>query len=241
MLRRAGLALCLLLCAATASAHDVYLLDARRATPGPRLELVELPAASGSSEKRYRLQVGPGLPQGAAFGVFTKPFDHGYHEIESGFQLDDSGALVAPGAGGSKRRLDDLVLTPGPYPLGAAWEVALVSSDRAIRLFARVVPHPLVATQGGCKLSLELASHLGDRFLASGSGFPPGEEVQTEQSYSGRQIRKPLRASAEGTLASDPITHRPVGVDRGARYTVKARTCEVSISYDWGEPALIRR
>src|SRR5215467_4238332 len=241
MLRSAGLALILVLCAIPASAHDAYLLDARRATPGPRVELVELPATSVSSEKRYRLQVAPGLPRDVGFGVFTRPFDHGYHEVESGFQVDESGTLVAPGDGGARRRLDDLVLAPGRYPPGAVWEVALVSSDRAIRLFARVIPHPLTAAQGGCKLSLELASYLGDRFLAFGSGFPPGEEVQTEQSYSGRQIRKPLRVSADGTLASDPITHRAMGADRSARYTVKARTCEVSIAYDWGEPALTRR
>lgn len=241
MLRRAGLALSLFLCAAPASAHDAFLLDARRATPGPRLELVELPAAPGSSAKRYRLQVGPGLPRGVVFGVFTRPFDHGYHELESGFQLDETGALAVPGAGGARKRLDDLVLGPGPYPLGAAWEAALVSSDRAVRIFAKVIPHPLTATAGSCKLSLELASHLGDRFTASGSGFPPGEEAATEQRYSGRSIQKRNRVSAEGLLTPELLTHRDLGADRSARYTVRARTCEVSIDYDWGEPALTRR
>jgi hypothetical protein len=241
MLTRAGLALSLFLGAAPTYAHDTFLLDARRATPGPRLELVELPAAPGSSAKRYRLQVGPGLPRGVAFGVFTRPFDHGYHELESGFELDETGALSAPGAGGARKRLDDLVLGPGPYPLGAAWEAALVSSDRAVRVFAKVIPHPLTAAAGSCKLSLELASYLGDRFLASGSGFPPDEEVLTEQRYSGRQIRKPRRTAGDGALTPDPISHSAVGADRSARYTVKARTCEVSIDYDWGEPALLRR
>jgi hypothetical protein len=241
MLRRTGLALTLLLCTSPTPAHDAFILDARRATPGPRLELVELPQAAGPSGKRYRLQVGPGLARGIVFGVFTKPFDHGFHEVESGFQVDESGALVAGQPGGARRRLDEIALGPGPYPVAAVWEVALVSGDRAVRIFAKAVPYPLTAFDGGCTISLELASHLGDRFLASGSGFPPGEDVLTEQLYSGRRIQKQVRVSPEGLLTPDLLSHRPMGADRGARYTVKARTCQASIEYNWGEPALIRR
>jgi hypothetical protein len=241
MLRSAGLAVSLLLCTSPISAHDAFVLDARRATPGPRLELVELPTA-GAAGKRYRLEVGPGLARGTVFGVFTKPFDHGFHEAESGFQVDEAGALVTgkPGEAG-RRRLDGIALGPGPYPLAAVWEVALVSADRSVRLFARVVPYPLTASEGGCRVSLELASHLGERFLASGSGFPPGEDVLTEQRYSGRQIQKPRRVSPEGLLTPDLLSHRATGADRGARYAVRARTCQVAIEYNWGEPALMRR
>jgi len=240
MLTRAGLGLFLAVCAFPAPAHDAFLLDARRPTPGPRLELVALPSAGEKGGKRYRLQVAPGLPKGVVFGVLTRPFDHGFHELESGFQLDESGQLASAEAG-ARRRLDELILGPGPYPAGAVWEAALVSADRSIRIFARVVPYPISASGGDCKVSLELASHLGDRFMALGSGFPPDEEVLTELSYSGRQIRKPRRTAGDGTLTPDLIAHRPIGIDRSARYTVKARTCEVSVDYDWGEPALVRR
>lgn len=239
MLRRIGLGLLLFLCVSPASTHDPFLLDGRRPTPGPPLQLIELPALGDSAEKRYRLHVEPGLPRGVVFGVFTKPFDHGFHEAESGFQLDEAGELVSNEAG-SKRRLDDIALGPGPYPLGAAWEVALVSSDRAVRIFAKTIPYPITAYDGVCKVSLELADHLGDRFVASGAGFPPGDEVVTELRYSGRLIRSERRISPEGLLMPELISHRAVGADRGARYTVKARSCEVSVEYDWGEPALNR-
>jgi hypothetical protein len=241
MFRRTGLALFFLLCTSSISAHDAFLLDARRPTAGPRLELVELPA-TGSSGKQYRVQVAPGLARGLAFGIFTKPFDHGFHEVESGFQLDESGALVSgPPGGASRRRLSEIALGPGPYPLAAVWEVALVSTDRAVRIFTKVIPYPLTGSDGSCRVSLELASHLGDRFSASGSGFAPGEDVLTEQRYSGRQIQKWSRISSEGLLGPDLVSHRAIGVDRVARYTVKARSCQVSIEYNWGEPGLIRR
>jgi len=239
MLRRIGFALLFFLCSTPASAHDAFILDARRATQGPRLELIELPAMGAAGGKRYRLHVEPGLPRGVVFGVFTKPFDHGFHEAGPGFQLDESGELVS-GEAGSKRRLDDMTFGPGPYPRGAAWEAALVSSDRAVRIFAKTVPYPITAADGPCKVSLELSSHVGDRFVASGKGFPPGEDVLTQLRYSGRLIQKQNRISPAGLLSPDPISHRAIGADRGATYTVKARSCEVSVEYDWGEPALIR-
>src|SRR6266480_222053 len=240
MFRRVGLILVFSLCVSPASAHDAFILDARRATPGPRLELIELPAIGVPVGKRYRLHVEPGLPRGVVFGVFTKPFDHGFHEAEPGFQVDESGDLVSSEAG-SKRRLDDMTFGPGPYPLGATWEVALVSSDRAIRIFSKTIPYPIVASDGTCAVSLELASHLGDRFMASGKGFPAGEDVLTQLRYSGRLIQRQSRISPLGLLGPDLISHRAIGPDRGARYVVKARSCEVSVEYDWGEPALLRR
>jgi len=240
MLRYIGLALTFFLGIPQAFAHDAFILDSRRSTPGPRLELIELPASGQSAGKRYRLHVEAGLPRGAVFGVFTKPFDHGFHEVQRGFQLDESGSLVST-EGGAKQRLEDMTFGPGPYPLGAAWEAALVSSDRGVRVFAKTVPYPITAGDGPCKLSLQLATYVGDRFIASGSGFPAGEEVATELSYAGRRLQKQVRASADGTLPPDTLAHRPIGADRNARYTVTARSCRVSLEYAWGEPALIRR
>lgn len=238
MVRHYSVVLLFFLGVSQAQAHDPFLLDARRATPGPRLELIEVPPAAGTVEKKYRVKVGSGLPKGVVFGVHTKPYDHGFHEAEPGFQLDDGGNLVAAGPDGRKRRLDEIVFGPGSYPRGAAWELALVAADKSVRLFAKAIPYPIVASNGPCTVSLELISHLGDRFNASGAGFPPGEDVMTEHQYSGRVVRRPRRVSPEGVLAPDLITHRDIGADRGARYTVKSQACEVSIDFDWGEPAL---
>jgi hypothetical protein len=237
---RAGIALSLLFFALAAFTHDPFILDARRATNGPRFELIEAPAAGENGGKSYRLRVAPGLPKGVMFGIFTKPFDHAFHEIASGFQLDESGSLASQESG-ARRKLEELIFGPGPYPAGAVWEAALVSADRSIRIFARAIPYPITASSGACTISLELASSLGDRFVASGSGFPPGEDVATEQRYSGRSIQKRNRVSSGGLLTPELLVHRDIGADRGAHYTVKARTCEVSIDYDWGEPALMRR
>lgn len=222
-------------------AHEPIVLDARRASPGLHLELIELTRTIVPSVPKYRLETA-GLPTAVVFGVWAKDFGHSFHELASGFQVDDSGNLVSrePAGGEPSRRLDQMAFDPGPYPRGAVWEVAIVSADRALKAFAKVIPYPIVASDGTCKVSLELVSHRGERFLASGSGFAPGEDVLTESRYFGRVIQKRRRISTEGLLPLDVISHGATGTDRSARYAVKGRSCDVAVEYEWGEPALSR-
>jgi hypothetical protein len=239
---RIALALIFVLCASVAVAHDEFVLDARRATPGPRLELIELTPSTVPAARRYRLQVQVGLPRNVIFRVLTKDFSHGFHTVASGFQLDEFGDLVSIEAGKAGRalRLDEIVLEPGPYPRGAAWEAALVSADRAIRLFAKTIPYPITALDRSCVTSIELVSQRGDRFIATGAGFVPGDDVMTESRYSGRIIQKRQRISPDGLLLPDSISHGARGADHSAHYMVKGRSCEVAMDYEWGDPALSR-
>jgi len=239
MLRYLGSVLSVCLFSSLALAHDPFILDARRAVPGSiRLEVVEL----SSMPKRYRLRAS-GVPRGIVFGVFTKDFAHSFHEAAPGFQLDESGNLVSNQTIGGDRaqRLDEMVFEPGPYPRGAAWEIALVSADRNLRAFAKVIPHPIRAQNGPCAVSLELVSQRGDAFIVSGSGFAPGEDVDTESRYSGRVIPKQHRISADGLLLPETLSLGGKGSDRRASFAVTARSCKVVIDYDWAEPALVRR
>jgi hypothetical protein len=238
----AGSTLLFLLCVSPVSAHDPFVLDARRAVPnGVRVELTELPSVPAESNVRYRLQA-TGLPRGVIFGVFTKDFSHSFHEVASGFQVDESGNLASVDSKVNLRwRLNEMVLKPGAYLKGAAWEVALVSADRAFRAFAKVIPYPITARDGTCTISIELISQRGDRFIVSGNGFMPGEEVTTESRYSGRVIQNHLRISTDGLLPPSNISHGASGVNRAVRYMVKGRSCEVAVDYEWGEPALVRR
>jgi hypothetical protein len=247
-----GLASLLLLWASQAMAHELTLLDNRRPTPGLRLELTELPSTTtpASAIPRYRLRAF-GLPRGVVFGVWARDFGHSFHEVATGFQMDGSGVMVSNELDsaswvwrwwrwlvkGQPRRLDEMALDPGPsYPRGAVWEVALASVDRTLTAFAKVIPHPITARDGVCTVSLELASRRGDRFVASGAGFDPGDEVITESRYSERIIQKRWRISPEGLLPPDVILHGASDADHSARYVVKGRSCNVAVEYEWGSP-----
>ena len=155
--------------------------------------------------------------------------------------MDDGGKLVSIRDGdGRPRYLDEIVFEPGPYFRGAIWEVALVSQDRTITSFTQVIPRPMVARDGPCVVSLELVSHRGERFLATGGGFVPGDHVVVESRYAGRVNQKRRQVSAEGLLPPDVISHVAPGSDRSARYSVKGRSCEVTLEYEWGKSALRR-
>jgi hypothetical protein len=177
------------------------------------------------------------------FDVWAKEFGHAFHEIASGFRVADSGEVVSEerGTDGRPRRLEDLTFDPGPNPRGAIWEVAVVSADRTLSAFAKVIPRPITAHDGNCSLSLELVSHRGERFVAAGTGFAPGADVVTELRYAGRVIEKIQRVAADGRLAPIVLSHGSTGSDRHARYAVKGRSCEVAVEYDWGAAAFDRR
>jgi hypothetical protein len=237
---RLTLVCCLLLSTGTVNAHDPALLDPNRATPDIRLELIELPPRTSSPLPGYRL-VATGFPGGVTFNVWTKEFAHAFHESISGFRMNDTGRLASIQEGaGRPQYLDEMVLEPGPYFRGAIWEVALASEDRTITAFAKVIPRPMVARGGPCSITLELVSHRGERFLASGAGFIPGELVITESHSAGRVSRKQRRVSPEGLLPLDVISHVALDADRRAHYLVKGHSCELTLDYEWGEAAFRR-
>jgi hypothetical protein len=242
VITRSGLSLVLLIFALPAFAHEPNLLDARRATPGLRLEMHPLPQTANGPDPRYRLQAF-GFPKGIKLLLWSKEFDHSIHQLSSVFQVDKSGNVIASnsGRGGRPRRLEEMSFDRGPYPRGARWEVALVSVDRKLQAFAKAIPYPITARDRNCEIALELVSHRGVKFLASGSGFFPGDEVITESRYADRVIVKRARISAEGLFPPQVILHTAIGADRDARYMVKGSACEVAVDYKWGEPAVVRR
>jgi hypothetical protein len=233
----------LVACYNPALAHERIVLDARHATPGLRLEMQLLPPTVTAPDARYRLQAF-GFPRGVKLLLWAKEFDHSVHQLfPAVFQADKFGRVFARNADqdGRLRRLDHMSFGPGPYPRGALWEVALVSVDRKLQAFAKAIPHPISARDGACEIALQLVSHRGEKFLASGSGFVPRDNLLTESRYAGRVIEKRVRISAEGLLPPQVLLHGAVGSDHGAHYAVKGRSCAMAVEYNWGEPALSRR
>jgi hypothetical protein len=217
--------------------HSVTTLDPRKASPGIRIQLVELPSAAPSGAVRYSLRT-DGFPPGITVGLWTKDFGQYFKEVIPGIRFDPSGVLIAPDSPGGRR--GPIELDPGPYPRGAAWGVALASDDHQVAAFARVIPHPIESRDGPCSVSLELISLFGNRFLASGAGFVPGESARVEATSAGRTTYRVLRVSAEGSLPPDVVSHGEAGADPTARYAVKALKCKPLVEYQWGEAALKR-
>lgn len=238
--RLLGRALLLLLCVVPdLAAHDEGSFDKRRATAGIKLELVEL---AGPSDAVVSYQVrAAGAPRDVAFEVWAREWRSPYREIASGVRVDDTGVVVSGEPEGRQQRSEAIRVSPGAYPRGAMWEIVLASIDKKITAFATVVPRPIRGTDGPCVVSLQLASPRADRFVAYATGFTPGDDVIVESRASGRVTSKRARASTDGQLPPDPIAHVASDAERGARYAVKGRFCEVALEYSWGAPALVPR
>jgi hypothetical protein len=233
-----------LLITASVFAHDEEVLDPHNATPGVHLELSESPRTKTSAAATYRLRV-TGLSREITFNLWTQDFGAPFHMVASGLRLDESGNVLStiPAKAGQPRL--PIEIGPGPYPQGAAWSVALVSIDRVVRAFAAVIPRPIISRSGTCMIQLELVSYRGDRFVATGAGFPPGDEVSIESQYAGRVTEKRKTISSEGRLPLEVLVHETIGPDHSpghkARYAVRCQSCAVAIDYQWGTRALSRR
>src|SRR5262245_6297940 len=98
------------------AAHEPVLLDPNRATPGIRLELIEIPSTeTGAGQTPGYRVAATGLPTGLVVNIWARPFGHGFHEVASGFQVDEAGRLVAVRSDKDPpRSLDQIVLRPEP-------------------------------------------------------------------------------------------------------------------------------
>ena len=242
MFRSFGFLLAALLIAVPGYAHDEHeqTLDPHSATPGVHLELIEWPRTKSSAAVMYRLRV-TGVSRDIVFNLWTQDFGAMFHMVASGLWLDESRNVVSSGPMKAGQPYSPVTIRPGPHPQGAAWSVALISVDRAVRAFAWVIPRPIISRSGPCVVQLELVSYRGDRFVATGAGFPPGYEITIESHSASRVIEKRKTVSADGRLPLEVLVHEATGEDRKARYAVKSQSCTVAIDYRWGPQALFRR
>lgn len=233
--------LCTLTCVtAQARAHDDNILDPHNATPGVRLELLELPRTKTASALAYRMRL-TGTASGLEFELWTQDFGALFRKVSSGLRADEDGNVVSRRRGKGGRSPVQVTVAPGSLPAGAAWSVAVVSKDRSIRAFAATIPRPIVSRSGSCMLQLELVSYKGDRFVATGSGFSPGDEVAVQSTIGGVTTDKRRRIAVDGRLPTDVIVRDVLPPDSRARYAVTGRSCNVAIDYKWGRQALARR
>jgi hypothetical protein len=225
-------------------AHDEATLDPHNPSPGVRLELSELPRTKTAAAAAYGLRV-TGVSREITLDLWIQNFGSHFHRVAAGLRLDESGNVLSSRPVNTGQPLPPITISPGPYPEGAAWSVALVSADRAVRAFAAVIPRPIISRNGTCMVQVELVSFRGDRFVATGAGFPTGEEVTVESRYAGRVNQKRQMISSEGRLPLEVIAHETVGPDPSpgdkAHYSVKSQSCAVAVDYHWGRRALSRR
>lgn len=211
-------------------------------TPGTSLALVEIarhvarPGASvpypdwiGRTVVRYRLRA-TGLDPHATYRLWIRPSFHQPIRTRYLVHVDAAGHVTT--RDGTK-----LVFTIGDYHRGEPYGVGLAAVGGTVRAMAVAYPFPLRATDGPCRLTLEMLAPNGTMFAARATGLPPGASVETISRANGRTVRTRKTASDKGRLATI-LAPPALDPDDHASYAIDAKSCRVRVDYGIGPAAL---
>lgn len=221
----------------------------RYATAGTSLIHEEIdrtrhPTRSEDVAIRYRLWA-RGFPQDRPYSLWLERFVVGTAESQPVVErlrvgLDDivttaSGAelqfaLVREG----ERTTDPDVLAR--VPEGHSVILTLVSNDRKVESWTRLVPFPIEAFgQTGCRISVE--SEFADRLAVTivGERFQADEEVDIQSVSGGEIIRSRQRATGQGSFKAVMFPQVAGGRKGTAVLTASGGRCSVTTHFHWGE------
>ncbi len=212
-----------------------------QSTQGAHLELVEVqrrplqageqvpfPYKVGSTIVVYRLRA-TGLAPGKPYDLwlhlsFQKPVNtHQVVEVDARGDVSGQGGPVS--------------LPVVNYRKGEAIGAGLISPDGAVRAIASTFPFPLQATDGPCRLTLELLDRAGTTFGAVMRGFRPGSVVETV-SRSGQEVLRARHTVPPGGTFNVVLRPAAPSGDQHASFAAQAPDCQVKVDYAWGAASM---
>ena len=188
----------------------------------------------------YRLYA-IGLPRDQHYSLVSWPVTQREPGVLlSGVTVDGSGLAICagkPGDCGLPDKPDDPIdLKINPVK-GEPFRVALISPDGKTKAFAKAVPIPNQATDGGCSLQATLLLPGAVEVAIEGSGFAPNADLTLETNSSGERQSKKAKADSDGTYYSAILPYKQ-GESRGtAEVKIKSSSCSPAVSFDWGASA----
>jgi hypothetical protein len=205
-------------------------------TKGMSLTLTEVSRQkdqNGATDINYAVST-TGVPQAQTYTLLAKNFSDESPMQSSEFRIDDSGKLLD-----AKNGQPFNYFSAGNYAMGQALNMALVNSDRSIKVYAKVIPFPIEATDGkGCRLSAELDSRDGFIFIISGEGFKPNENVTLNRQASNTGFTNSTQqVDAAGAFS---LFEFAGGANESGSVALNAigKSCDLTIHYEYGAPAL---
>ncbi len=188
----------------------------------------------GKLLKRYRLRA-ENFPEGKHFRLYVKWYNGEEAEMLS-YSANHKGHLILE----MPEKKKDPFYALCPLKRGERIEFFMRSEeDSAVMVHASVVPFPNdLKTPSGIKLSLELQSHAGDRFLLRGEGFQPGETLEVNCQYQTQLTNYATEATADGVIEV-PVRLELKENESGEALLILRRPSEkIAFPFQVGEPAL---
>jgi hypothetical protein len=122
---------------------------------------------------------------------------------------------------------------------GEAVVIALMTEDKSIIAYGKVIPYPIQARQGNSRIWVELMASTGGLFSVYGDGFEPNEELEITSNSAGEVAKFKLKVDGNGRF-TNLLLPAVVGKESGVvTYTVVGKTGTLTVSFEWGPPALL--
>jgi hypothetical protein len=118
---------------------------------------------------------------------------------------------------------------------GEPKQMALISDDNRYRAFGQVVPFPIEATVGPCRMTAVMYAPNYTVVRLFAEGLQPGEELQVDTQSGPEGGRVKAQATSDGKYIS-VLLPQVLGKRSGVtRFNISAKSCTIGVEFPWGE------
>ena len=178
--------------------------------------------------------VAVGLPEDKVYYLWSKglgqssPAKLSPHEMS----ITSDGSIIPKGS------TSPMSITFCSFAKGEARVIVLMTEDKSIIAYGKVMSYPIQAKHGNSRIWVELMTTTGDLFAIYGEGFEPNEELEITSDSEGEVAKYKSEADGNGRFIN-MLLPAVVGKESGVvTYTVVAKVGTLTVSFEWGPPAL---
>jgi hypothetical protein len=206
------------------------------ATPGTMVTFADMKQTT-TPEGKPAINLRPvavGLPEDKVYYLWKKslgqssPTQLSPHEMS----VTSDGSIIPKGS------MTPISISFHSLAKGEAIVIALMTEDKSVVAYGKVIPYPIIANQGNSRIWVELMASTGEFFTVYGAGFEPNEELEITSNSAGEVAKFKSKTDANGrftNLLLPAVVSKESGL---VTYTVVAKAVTLTVSFEWGPPAL---
>ena len=175
-----------------------------------------------------------GLPTDKAYTMSRRTLTSTQpQQVQTQFHLDLSGRVMSPDS-----PTEAQTFNVQNFAKGEAFNIELATADNQYRAFGEVIPFPIEARDHNCHVWVEVESADGTVFSINGEGFVPNETITSDGHSESESMTTTEQADGSGAF-NTVLLPAVIGKQSGTTGTIyTGKNCKVSISFDWGPPAM---
>ncbi len=206
-------------------------LEATRVAANPVRRFTTFPA-SDEEMAFYRLRA-TGFPKKEKLYLWIwDPASPSQKPIALPVMVDGSGGVYSFG-----KRFDNFSgVAAQVNPAGRSTLVMLTTEDGKIRALVKLIPRPLEAKKGSCRVRAEISEAYGAAHDVAAQGFPPQEDLKITLSWAKESREISSKVRDDGSWSGQVKLHDTNQESFKARLTLATGSCTVSLPLERRNP-----